>query len=414
MDGTSASATNVSPLQPAEEVLAMVLECVHRLPAESVPLEGALGLVVAEDLRSPQPLPRFDNAAMDGFAVRSEDLANAVPTAPVTLPVAGAVVAGAPDVPALAEGSAIRVATGAPLPEGADAVVRLEEVDASGDAVTFVAAAKQGTNVRRGGEDVREGDVLLRARVPVGPGQITAAAAAGVQRITVHRRPRVSVIVTGDEVAADGERMSPSKVFDAIGPTLGSVLTRMGCRPARRGPVDDDPDAIAEALKKEAESSDAVITIGGISVGPRDFVRSALEGIGGRVVQVAMRPGKPFGFGRAGGAALFSLPGNPVSALVAFELFVRPAVATMLGGSAVRQAVDARLVEPFTQRPGRLHLVRAWLDRAGDEATIRPLGPHAAGSLGSLAGANAWMVVGPDIERLEAGTVVETWPMLPS
>jgi molybdopterin molybdotransferase len=408
------AAAGATPLQPAAEVLAMVLECVRPQPAESVPLRDALGLVVAEDLRSPEALPRFDNAAMDGFAVRSEDLTNAVPTAPVTLPITGAVVAGAATVPALREGSAARVATGAPLPGGADAVVRIEEVQATGDAVTFTAAAKEGTNVRRRAEDVGEGDVLLRAGVPVGPGQVAAAAAAGVERISVHRRPRISVIVTGDEVAAEGERMSETKVFDAIGPTLAELLTHMGCRPARREPVDDDPDAIAAALREGAASFDAVITVGGISVGPRDFVRGALEAAGGRLVQVAMRPGKPFGFGRTGGAAVFSLPGNPVSALVAFELFVRPALATMLGRAASRRAVDARLTESFAQRPGRLHLVRAWLDQEDGIPTVRPLGPHAAGSLGSLARANAWMVVAPDIERLEAGTVVETWPMLPS
>jgi molybdopterin molybdotransferase len=236
-----------------------------------------------------------------------------------------------------------------------------------------------------------------------------------VERIPVHRRPRVSVVVTGDEVLAEGERLSESKVFDAIGPMLASVLFHMGCRPARREPLDDDRDAIATALAEEAEASDAVITVGGISVGPRDFVRGALEAAGGRVVQVAVRPGKPFGFGRAaGGAAVFSLPGNPVSALVAFELFVRPALATMLGRTTPRDAVRARVTEAFTQRPGRLHLVRAWLDREHGGATVRPLGPHAAGSLGSLAAANAWMVVAPEVERLDEGAEVETWPMLPS
>src|SRR5262249_36819075 len=216
------------------------------------------------------------------------------------------------------------------------------------------------------------------------------------------------------EVVAEGERITEGKVFDAIGPTLAAMLRRMGCRPVRREPVDDEPGAIGAALRDEVASSDAVITVGGISVGPRDFVRTVLEGAGGRVVQVAMRPGKPFGFGRLGTAALFSLPGNPVSALVAFELFVRPALGAMLGREAVRDSVQARLLESFTQRTGRLHLVRARLEYSDGEATVRPLGPHAAGSLGSLSGANAWMVVAPDIERLEAGTVVETWPMLPS
>ena len=149
-------------------------------------------------------------------------------------------------------------------------------------------------------------------------------------------------------------------------------------------------------------------------MGPRDHMRSVLEEAGGRVLQVAVRPGKPFGLCRIDDVLVCSLPGNPVSAMVAFELFVRPALATMLGRSAVREPVPATLTEAFNQRTGRLHLVRAWLDRDGAQATVRPLGPHGAGSLGSLAAANAWMVVGPDVERLEPGTVVETWRMLPS
>ena len=295
-------------------------------------------------------------------------------------------------------------------------MVRLEEAAESGDAVTFVADAKAGTNVRRRGEDVAEGDVLLRAGVPIGPGQVSAAAAAGVERISVHRRPRVSVIVTGDEVAAEGERMSEAKVFDAIGPTLAVAAGAHGMPSAPEGSRSTTSrDAIAAALAEEAESSDAVITVGGISVGPRDFVRGALEGAGGRVVQVAVRPGKPFGFGRTGTAALFSLPGNPVSALVAFELFVRPARrddARPGGRARVRAGPSDRAVHPADRPAAPGPGVARPTGRRN--ATVRPLGPHAAGSLGSLAGANAWMVVGPDVERLEEGAVVETWPMLPS
>jgi molybdopterin molybdotransferase len=401
-------------LESVDAVLARVLEDVRPLPSESVPLADAAGLVLAEDVLAAEPLPRFDNAAMDGFALRASDLSAAAADQPVTLPVVGASMAGAVCGVALAAGSAVRIATGAPLPVGADAVVRLEEATDAGDSVRFSAFPDPGTNVRRAGEDVSKGDVLLRAETPVGPGQVAVAAAEGLERVLVHRRPRVSVIVTGDEVAVAGQTLGEAQVRDAIGPTLVALLGPMGCRPFLSGPVEDDPAALTRSLREEARSADAVLTVGGVSVGPRDHVRTILEEAGGRVLQVAVRPGKPFGLGRIDDALVCSLPGNPVSALVAFELFVRPALATMLGRSAVRESVSATLTEAFKQRTGRLHLVRAWLQRDGAHATVRPLGPHSAGSLGSMAGANAWMVVGPDVERLEPGTVVETWPMLPS
>jgi molybdopterin molybdotransferase len=408
------AARSSASLESVDGVLTRVLENVRPLPPESVPLADAAGLVLAGDVLATEPLPRFDNAAMDGFAVRTSDLSDAAANGPVTLPVVGASVAGAVWGIALAAGSAVRIATGAPLPVGADAVVRLEEATDAGDAVRFSSSPEPGTNIRRAGEDVSKGDVLLRAGTPVGPGQVAVAAAAGLERVSVYRRPRVSVIVTGDEVAVAGEALGEAQVRDAIGPTLVALLGAMGCRPFLRGPVEDDPAALSQSLREEARSADAVLTVGGVSVGPRDHMRAVLEEAGGRVLQVAVRPGKPFGLGRIDDVMVCSLPGNPVSALVAFELFVRPALATMLGRSAVREPVQATLTEAFKQRTGRLHLVRAWLERDGVQATVRPLGPHGAGSLGSLAAANAWMVVGPDVERLEPGTVVETWPMLPS
>jgi molybdopterin molybdotransferase len=401
-------------LESVGNVLALVLEHVGPLPAESVPLPEAFGLVLADDVAAAEPLPRFDNAAMDGFAVRVSDLSGATADAPVTLPVTGASMAGVVCGVALAAGSAVRVATGAALPVGADAVVRLEDTEDDGERARFRASPEPGTNIRLAGEDVTRGDLLLRAGTPVGPGQVALAAAEGLERVSVHRRPRVSVIVTGDEVAAEGAAPGEAQVRDAIGPTLVALLGALGCRPFLRGPVADDPSEVMRALREEARSADVVVTVGGVSVGPRDHVRTALEETGGRVLQVAVRPGKPFGLARIDDALVCGLPGNPVSALVAFELFVRPALATMLGRSAVRESVPATLTESFKQRNGRLHLVRAWLERDRAQATVRPLGPHGAGSLGSLAGANAWMVVPPDVERLETGTVVETWPMLPS
>jgi molybdopterin molybdotransferase len=402
-------------MRSATDVLAEELALARPLPAADLSLADASGLVLAEDVVSPTTLPRFDNAAMDGFAVRASDLAGASRDAPVRLRIVGTSVAGEPCRITLAEGSALRIATGAPTPAGGDAVVRVEDADvAEADAALFGAVVAPGANVRRAGEDVRAGNTLLVAGVSIGPGQVAAAAAAGIDRVPVHRRPLVTVIVTGDEVVPAGSAVGEAHVLDAIGPPVCALLENAGCVPSLLGPIPDDAGDAAHALIDAARAADVVITAGGISIGPRDHVRTALSSAGASVVPVAIRPGKPFAFGRQGSSLLFGLPGNPVSALVAFEVFVRPAIAVLMGRApGDRPRVAARLEEPFEQRPGRLHLVRAHLDRTPAGPRVRPLGPHAAGSLGSLARANAWMVVPADVGRLETGAEVETWPMLP-
>jgi len=402
-------------LREPAEVLQEALLLAAPLTAEDLSLADAAGLVLAEDVVSPVALPRFDNAAMDGFAVRAGDLAGASASALVRLRIIGTSVAGEPCRVALTQGSALRIATGAPVPEGGDAVVRLEDAVApEADEAIFSAAVSPGTNVRRMGEDVRAGDVMLVAGARMGPGQVAAAAASGVHRVPVRRRPRVTVIVTGDEVVPPGAVVGEAHVADAIGPALCTALEQLGCVPSLLGPVPDDASDAAHAVIDAARGADVVITSGGISMGPRDHVRAALVSAGASVVAVAIRPGKPFAFGRRDDCLLFGLPGNPVSALVAFEFFVRPALMVLSGRPPdERPRVMARLVEPFEQRRGRLHLVRARLDRTSPEARVTALGRQGAGSLGSLAEANAWMVIGPDVSRLDAGAEVETWPMLP-
>ena len=402
-------------LRVPAEVLRDVLLLATPLPAEDLSLAQAAGLVLAADVASPVPLPRFDNAAMDGFAVRAPDLTSASNQAPVRLRIIGTSVAGEPCRVALTEGSALRIATGAPMPAGGDAVVRLEDAEApEADAAVFGSAVVSGTNVRRRGEDLQAGDVLLAAGAAMGPGQVAAAAAAGVDRVAVRRRPRVTVIVTGDEVVAAGSVVGEAHVADAIGPALCAALEGLDCVPSLLGPVPDDAGDAAHAVIDAARGADVVITSGGISVGPRDHVRAALLSAGASVVAVAIRPGKPFAFGRRDGSLLFGLPGNPVSALVAFEFFVRPALNVLMGRQPhERLRVTALLDEPFEQRPGRLHLVRARLDRSSPDARVRALDRQGAGSLGSLGQANAWMVVDSEVERLQAGAEVETWPMLP-
>jgi len=407
-------------LRAAADVLRDVLLLAEPMPAEAVAPRSALGRVLAGAVASPVALPRFDNAAMDGYAVRADDLSGATEATPVRLRVAGTSVAGEPCRLALASGSVVHIATGAPMPAGGDAVVRLEDVTAPSaapagpEAVAFRAAVARGANVRRAGEDVEAEDVLLVAGSEVGPGQVAAAAAAGIEHVPVHRRPRVAVVVTGDEVVSAGTTVGEAHVADAIGPALCALLDGAGCVSSLLGPIPDGAGDAARALAEAARGADVVVTAGGISMGPRDNVRAALLSAGASVVAVAIRPGKPFAFGRRDQCLMFGLPGNPVSALVAFEVFVRPALSALMGRSPhERSRVQARLEEPFEQRPGRLHLVRARLDEAPGGARVRALGGQGAGSLGSLARANAWMIVDPQVERLDAGAEVETWPALP-
>lgn len=406
------------PPHTVEEVLASILASVRPLAPAEVPLDGAAGLVLAEDLLAPWPLPPFDNAAMDGFAVRAADLEGARPGRPVRLRVAGSSFAGASlgaGSPSMEPGTAAIIATGALVPAGADAVVRLEDTCREDEHVLVLVAPVAGDHIRLRGEDVAEGAVLAPAGTALGAGQVAAAAAVGRTALTVHPRPRVAVLPTGDEVAPPGATLEPGQIHDASGPALVAILRDLGCRPVLLPAAPDLPDRLRDALRAAASAADAVVTVGGASMGERDFLRRALSSLGElRAWRVALRPAKPFAFGLIGGVPVFGLPGNVASSLVAFEVFVRPALSSMLGRApGARPSFRAELEVEFAQQPGRLHLIRARCRRRGDRLMVRPAGPQGAAMIGSLAAANAWLVVPPDVERLPAGTRVEVWPMLP-
>jgi molybdopterin molybdotransferase len=410
--GGAAPPRSEEHLASVDEVAASIAAAIAVVPAAAVPLAQAAGRVLAEPVRAPFPLPRFDNAAMDGYAVRSSDVAAANPDAPTTLRLVAPSSAGQATPPELPVGCACPIATGAPMPAGGDAVIMLEHAVEHGDRVLVARPVDRGRHVRRRGEDVTAGTELLRPGQVVTAGQIVAAAALGRTMLQVRRPPRVTIVLTGAEVVPSGQPPAEHQVVDAVGPALQALLADAGCVVATLGPIDDDPGVLAATLLRAAEDSDALVTVGGASVGRHDHLKHVLRRHGDlHAWRVALRPAKPFAFGAVRGTAVFGLPGNPVSALAAYEVFVRPALLAMQGRGGDRPSVQAQLTEPFSQPPGRLHLVRAHCWMEVDRRLVRPVGAQGAGMVHALAAANAWMVVPPEVEHLPAGAPVELWPM---
>jgi len=411
-DSTRTTPAVGEPLASVEEVTASIAAAVAVLPAAALPLPQAAGRVLAEAVQAPMPLPRFDNAAMDGYAVRAAELASAEADAPVTLRLVAASSAGQRTPPQLPAGCACPIATGAPLPIGADAVIMLEHAIEHDGKVLVSRPVEPGQHVRRQGEDVPAGSELLHAGQVLTAGQIVAAAALGRTTLQVRRPPRVTIVLTGTEVVPAGQRLADHEVFDAVGPALQALLADVGCTTATLGPLDDDPRLLAATLLEVAEDGDALITVGGASVGRHDHLKEVLRRHGElHTWRVALRPAKPFLFGSIAGTPLFGLPGNPASALAAYEVFVRPALLAMQGRSDDRLRLQAQLTEPFSQPPGRLHLVRAHCWVRTDRHLVRPVGAQGAGMVHALAAANAWMVVPAQVDHLPAGAPVEVWPM---
>jgi molybdopterin molybdotransferase len=399
---------NRSPLTP-DAALARILARladVAPLPAERAPLGEALGRALTEDLAAPRPLPAFDAATMDGWALRAADARR--PGA--SLPVAFAVFAGHPAHRPLPRGACARIFTGAPLPRGADAVEQQEECEADGERVRFRRAAVRGRFVRKTGSDVPRGAVALPAGAPLDAGALGLAASMGLGAVRVHRRPRVAILPTGDELARAGSRARAGAIFESNGIALAAAAWEAGAEPDVLPPVPDDPASLARALRA-VRGHDAIVTVGGVSVGERDLVRAALADAGATMEawRVAMRPGKPFTFGRWGRAAVFGLPGNPASALVSFELFVRPALRALAGIPGTgRLRIAARLAGRVEKLAEATVFLRARLRPGRDGLVVEPLRTQLSGDLSStsLVDALAIMPAGrrvvPDGARVEA------------
>jgi molybdopterin molybdotransferase len=393
-----------------EEARAIVLEAAPVLAAERVPAAEALRRVLAESLRSSRTLPPADCSAMDGYAVRASDLAGATEGVPVELAVVFEVSAGGRAARALRPGEAARIFTGAPLPEGADAVVMQEHVEAAGAGARFRAAAAVGEHVRAAGEDVRAGDLVLAAGQRLGPAEIGMVAALGRSAVQVHRRPRVAILSGGDELVEPDDPLPEGRIVASNSYALAAQCRDAGAEPSVLGIARDRPEDL-ERLLRAGLHADILLSSAGVSVGDHDHVRPVLEKLGCRLAfwGVLMKPGHPVTFGRFGTGAplVFGLPGNPVSALVTFEQFVRPALRKMAGHRHwLRPVLEARLAEPLRKAAGRTHFVRVALERDGGQLYARSTGNQSSGVLRSMLLAGGLLVFPAEATEIAAGARV--------
>ena len=388
------------------EAVRLVLENTSRLPAQRTPLLEAQGLALAEDVRAKFDSPPFDNSAVDGYAVRSADAEvgrtfNVVDEAP----------AGRPANRAVGEGEAIKIFTGGVIPNGADTVVMVENTSGWGEEFELKKAASPGQNVRSSGEDVREGDVILRSGTEIGAPEIALAATQGYGALPVHRRPRVVVLSTGTELVEPGVRdLSPGEIYDSNSFAVIAQAREAGAEARRLYAASDDAGVLRDAVKEALESADVVVTSGGVSVGEKDLVKGTMLDLGVEQVfwGVRFKPGKPLFFGVKGGVRVFGLPGNPVSAMVCFELFVRPALMKMMGrNDSKRPLIEVYFEEDVKNQFGRMHAMRVSLESTGRGWLARSVGAQGSGLVSSLTKADALALVGPQSEGVRAGEPVE-------
>ncbi len=375
------------------------------LPPERVSLRDGVGRALAEEVVARRALPPFDCAQMDGYALRTSD----APSPGSRLPVAGEVFAGAPIPPPLRPGTCCRIYTGAPLPPGADCVEMQEEVERRGGVARFRRSAERGRFLRRAGSDVPEGARVLGPGAVLDAGAIGLAAALGRSELKVHRRPRVALLATGDEIAAIDEPPRPGQILDSNSHALAAACLEAGALPVLLPIARDAPGPLRDALAG-ATGYDVLVSSGGVSVGERDLVKAALEAAGATLGfwRVAMRPGKPIAFGRLGRTVVFGLPGNPASALVTFELFVRPALRHLAGlpGSG-RTVVRARLSAALRKPAGLTHYVRARVHLRQGELWTEPLRTQTSGDLTSATGFQGLAVVPKAVTHLRRGQAVQ-------
>ena len=399
-------------LTPVEEVVAAVERSVHPTPISEIPIARCWRAVLARDVAALVSLPPHDNSAMDGYAVRAEDTTEARPSAPVSLRVVGRSHAGFPSAVPCSPGDAVEIATGALVPAGADAVVRIEEVEKDGEAILVRAPVESGRDVRRRGEDVTQGEGVLERGVTLGQVQLAAAAACGHRSLPVHRPAHLTVVLTGDEVSRRSD-LGPGQVPDALGDSLMAALTAEGPVDVDLvGPVGDDHDRLAATLGTAASVSDLIVTVGGVSVGPRDRVAGTIEELGSvERWRVAVKPGKPFALGTVDDVPVLCLPGNPLAALVAYELFVRAAVGQLSGRPFRPAARTARLTAPLEPDDERLRLVRGHVAEGADHNMVTPVGLKGSGRVASAGAANVWILVRPGNAGLAAGDEVVLRPM---
>jgi molybdopterin molybdotransferase len=414
---------DVERMLDVDTALSRVLAYFAPLEAESIPLLEANGRILACDVIAQESVPPFQNSAMDGYAVRACDTAGATWSEPVSLRIAAHVAAGAATVPALPNGQAIRIMTGAPLPKGADAVVRFEETDEAGPGrpathgargvVKIFRPASPFDNVREAGEDIAAGALVARRGRRLTPPVLGLAASVGRAMVGVHRRPRVAILSTGDEVVHPGHRLGVGKIRDSNSFVLGALARSWGAEVQLHGIAQDTVADLTGRLEA-ARSADLIVTSGGVSLGDFDFVKDVLRAEGEiGIWQVRMKPGKPLAFGRLGGTPLLGVPGNPVAAAVSFILFGRPAILRMLGVDKVEpRTIDVLTTEPIDNRGQRRHYVRVRLRPQPDGPPLaESVGEQGAGVLSSLAAADALLIVPETAEKVSAGARLRAIPL---
>jgi molybdopterin molybdotransferase len=381
-------------LTEIEEARRLVLDRVVPLEAEPVALKDALGRVLAEPVTSADAVPGFDNSAMDGYAVRAADTAGA--NGGARLRVVDESRAGHPAQRRLAAGEAVAISTGAMVPEGADAVVRVEDTDAGSQEVEIRVEVEAGRDIRRAGEDIAAGEAVLAAGDEIGPAEAGVLVSVGRGEVACARRPRVNLLTTGDELQEPGEPLRPGAIRNSNAYSVAGLIRRSGAVQGTVEIVPDDRDATADALAR-ALTGDVVVISGGVSVGPHDHVRPTLAALGAEEVfwGVALRPGKPTWFGIApSGCLVFGLPGNPVSAMITFLLFVRPAIRAMLGASPTQaDRATAVLDSDYPKQPGRAHVVRCRLELRDDGWHATPTKDQGSHVLTSMLGADALAII---------------------
>jgi molybdopterin molybdotransferase len=383
------------------EAMRAVLDRILRLGTETVALDDAVGRILASDAIAPRALPGFDNSAMDGYAARSAEI-------PATLPISAVIAAGAPLSTTVPPATAVRIFTGAPLPPELDTVVIQEDARAEAARVSLP-ASPPGENIRRIGEDIAISAPVLAAGTRLRPWDLGVLAALGIAHLPVARAPRVALIATGDELVAldAASALAPGQLFDSSMHALGALVREAGGIPHRLGIAPDEPAAIRQLLEAAtAGPYDAVITTGGVSVGDRDHVRTALAeaGISLELWKVAMKPGKPFSFGLRATTPVFGLPGNPVSTIVGFELFLRPALLAMQGASSLeRPRAPVRLPAGYRKQAGRAHYLRARVERTADGLVAHPHPKQGSAMLSSLLAANALIELAAELTEIPPG-----------
>ncbi|HXK23115.1 MAG TPA: gephyrin-like molybdotransferase Glp [Myxococcota bacterium] len=391
----------------AAEALRIILDEVRPLGAETVAISDAVGRVLCEAVASSRLLPPADNSAMDGYALRADEARGADSARPAVLPIAFEIPAGDPGTRPLPAGAAARIFTGAPIPPGADSVVRQEDTQRHGDRVEIRIAPKPGDHVRRAGEDVRPGERVLEPGTRLSAAHVGMLTSLGRGFVAVHQRPRVAILSGGDELVEPDGDVAGGRIVSSNSWSIAALCRELGALPVYLGIAPDRPEEIERRLRAGL-ACDAIVSSAGVSVGDRDYARGVFEKLGCRLLfwGVEIKPGHPLAFGafEGRGPLVFGLPGNPVSAVVTFEEFVRPALRRMAGHTQLfRPQVQATLGEPLRKAPGRLHFVRVRLAREGGRVVARSTGNQSSGVLRSLCDAQGLLIFPAQARELRAG-----------